>query len=282
VKRRASLDIEAVRLIEQASPEPPPSEEACRRMSRHLAPLFAAGAGSLSLEPSVEVSEAASRSSATGLWRWQKLTSAVWGKLTLGMLTTALMAGAFWLGSVTSQGARPAAPAVLAAPALAPAPPPVRLELFRVEPESATEPVSRSRPALAARASVAKPRSATRSRHADGLAILGDVELALRRKEPRAALARLDELGKPASAQIEHLARVLRAIALCDAGRLDEGRRWIGRLSPERESSVFAARLEAACGGSPGEARVVPEPTERQAEAASRPLTPPYKQSASP
>lgn len=250
MNRNASLDPEAHRLIEQASPEPPPSEEACRRMSLKLAPMLAAGAGSLLLKPSVEVAAALNRGSATGLWRWEKLAGSAGGKLAFGALTVALMVGAFCLGRVTSRGAEPVAAAIaqgVTPQGVETAQLSVKTEPPSVDPERPAEPAPNAVAIIAPRAPVSKPKRASTPRSADGLAILGEVELSLRRGNPKAALARLDELGEPASSRLRHLSRVLRAIALCDAGRVDEGRGLIEQIQEDRGSSVFAARLERAC-----------------------------------
>lgn len=245
MKRNVSLDAGARLLLEEASADSPPSEDACRRMSLKLAPMLAAGAGSMLLKPSVEVAAALNRGSATGLWGWEKLTGSAWGKLAFAVLTSALMVGAFCLGRVTSRRAEP----VLAAmpPVLSTAQLSVKTELVRADHERPIEPAPSFVPVTVPPASVSKPKAGNTSRSVDGLTILGEVELSLRQRNPRAALARLDELGEPASRRLRHLSRVLRAIALCDAGRLDEGRGMIGQLGGDQGSSVFAARLDRAC-----------------------------------
>jgi hypothetical protein len=222
-------------------------------MIRQLAPMLAAGAGSLLLKPSFEVGEALSRGSAPGVWRWERLTRSAWGKLAFGMVSVALMAGAFYLGSITSQPAKPISAAI---PEVVSAPLPVEAELIGVDQGRDAEPAPGPVPVIAAPARASKPPPAGAPRGADGLTILGEVELALRQRNPKGALARLGELGKPESARIERLSRVLRAIALCDAGRRDEGRALVGQMRGERGSSVFAARLATAC-GSPSEAATV-------------------------
>lgn len=249
MQRNVALDPEARRLIERASPEPPPSEDACRRMSLKLGPMLAAGAGSLLLKPSVELAAALNGASAPGLSGWQRLTTSAWGKLTFGVLTVALMAGAFCLGRVTSRRAEPVATAMLQVVSTAQLS--VKTEPMSVNHEEPAEPASNVVAVIAPRVSVSKPKSEKAARSPDGLASLGEVELALRRGNPRAALARLDELGAPTSTRLRRLSRVLRAIALCDAGRVDEGRALLGQMQENRGSSVFAARLERACESSP-------------------------------
>lgn len=263
MKQTTTLSAEARELIERAHLEPRPSEAACRRMELELAPLFAAGPGSMLLGPSTA-------------GPWQKSGGSGWGKLPFGAASVALMVGAFWLGRTTSQqsdsssrlapldSAARVQDAAEAAAGHAVAVVPLRAQSADPVPASSTpssadaaNAASSTQASLKARPSSGVPSSAgvpapgavaaSSARAVDGITLLGEVELALREGHPRAALRELRGLDAASPPRLQHLARVLRAVALCDAGDLDEGRQLVAQIEERRTNSVFAARLERAC-----------------------------------
>jgi hypothetical protein len=275
VKQTTALSAEARELIERAHLEPRPSEAACRRMELELAPLFAAGPGSVLLERLAEPR--------IGLgprtWGpWQSFGGSGWGKLSFGAASVVLMVGAFWLGRTTGKQSESASsvPRLDSAPRVQDdAESPAAGHAFALAPLP-TQPADRvlasSIPASAEAANAASPNEASpktqpssgvlpssaglpdpkamassSARAVDGITLLGQVELALREGHPRAALRELRGLDGASPPRLQHLARVLRAVALCDAGDLDEGRHLVAQIEELRTSSVFAARLKHAC-----------------------------------
>ncbi len=236
-------------LIALAYCEPRPSAEARRRMDRKLAPLLTAGAGSMLLEPSVELrpDRVLGIGSAPRGGPWESFTASTLGKSSLGLMSVALMVGAFWVGRTTSKRAGLAAP--VEPQTVSASDVPRHPELVVMQRELApAEPEVNAVPAKAVPTPIPRSPAANKVRKApDGLAVLANVELALREGNPKQALAGLEQLGEPASIPLRHLARILRAVALCNAGRLAEGRRLAAQIQAEGESSVFAARLERAC-----------------------------------
>lgn len=269
MKPLAEFDAETQRLIERARAEPGPSEAACRRMEQKLAPMFAAGPGARVLEPSVDLGSWPPSSALSGrgglrqlLWRGAP------GGAVVAATSAALLAGAFWLGRLTAkpEGRPPDAPrnpiAALPVPPLtqfdsgddnAPsddassddhasgADPGLPSRPATVEPVSSIAFVPSPKPAPL-RAAPAK----TPAKTVDAVSALGEIEVALRRGKPELALAKLDELGRPAQPRLRALAKLLRAVALCEAGQLEVGRARVPQL--ERQGlSMFEARLARAC-----------------------------------
>ena len=84
---------------------------------------------------------------------------------------------------------------------------------------------------------------------ADQLLLIGQARDALRDKKPAQALEALDAFDKRfgTQAQLGDEARAIRVLALCTAGRFDEGRAGLARIEAELPGSPYLARLRAAC-----------------------------------
>lgn len=235
-------------------------------MERKLAPLLSAGPGSQSLEPSVDIDRPLAASHGALLPRrfWKGLAASTERTAKVAVTSAALMVGAFWLGRTTANPTEPAsgiAEQAVSAPPAQTLPVPARTE--RPPASSAlsgpaesvppAEPVPVEPAPVVARPESARatppeaPRAEKAPKASDDIDALGKIEVALRRGDAKGALAKLDELGKPSQLRLRRLANVLRAVALCELGHLDEGRRLLEQIGAHRELSLFTERVGRAC-----------------------------------
>lgn len=82
----------------------------------------------------------------------------------------------------------------------------------------------------------------------DGIALVGEAQAALGRGDPGAALAALDRHAvlHPTGSAVEER-QALRVLALCDLGRITEGRGARGSFLRDHPRSPYRARVLAAC-----------------------------------
>lgn len=261
--RRGGLGEEARRLIDAARLEAKPSASACERMERKLAPLLAPSPGARPPAASIDLGPllAAGRGTALPRQSWKGLAASAGLTPKVAMTSVALMVGAFWLGRTSANRAEPASSVVKqAAYALPsetlPVPPKTQRQAARAAlpdptqsaPRAETVPADPAPDSARLQASRPAPRKPAGSQQhpsaSDDIDALGQVEVALRRGNPKTALAKLAQIGTPTQPPLQRLANVLRAITLCELGQLDEGRRL---MAQQPEVTPFGARLAHAC-----------------------------------
>lgn len=238
-------------------------------MDRKLAPLLSARPGSRWLEPSVDIDRPLAATHGGLLPRrfWKGLAASTERTAKVAMTSAALMLGAFWLGRTTASHTEPApgtAKHAAHAPPSQSVPVPTKAErqpassassarsgLAESEPPAAPVAVEPAPLVARPKSSRAAPPAAAGVKKApngsDDIDALGKIEVALRRGDAKGALAKLDGLGKPSQQRLRRLANVLRAVALCELGHLDEGRRLLEQIGEHRELSLFTERVGRAC-----------------------------------
>jgi hypothetical protein len=250
------LSFESQVLVAEARAALGPSAAVRRRIRSGVAARVAAG-GAAAATLAAATETAASHAPAAAA---AGAASAGWSalaKLVAATSIAAALAGSGWgLWRLAENGPRdqaaapaaalaPAPPPRAAAPALAPAPPAAQAGPSENPP--AAEPAAPPRPRRAEPAPTART-----GQLALELDLVRGAQRSLRAGAPDEALSLLARHAREVRApQMEPEARLLRAEALCRAGRLDEGRRELASARARWQSASGLAAVEQACDADP-------------------------------